>query len=52
MSKSLKKVSTILNYFNFVVSGFVAIFVFVSLVGILISIASSTEGLKVCVITE
>ena len=57
MSKKHKKVCTTLNYIEHflilgsTITGCVSISAFVSLVGIPIGIASSTIGLKICVIT-
>ena len=57
MSKKHKKVCTTLNYIEHflilgsTITGCVSISAFASLVGIPIGIASSTIGLKICVIT-
>ena len=57
MSKKHKKGCTALNYIKHwfilasVVTGCVSVSAFASLVGILIGIASSPVGLKICVIT-
>ena len=57
MSEMHKKVYRVLNYFEhflvFVsaVSGFASVFVFASLVGVSVGIASSEVGIKICAIT-
>ena len=57
MSKKHKKVCRLLNYIDHslivisTITGYVSISDFTSLVGIHIGIASSTIGLKICVIT-
>ena len=53
MSKKHKKVCRVLNYIlkHPTITGSVSISAFASLVGTLIGIASSTIGLKICVIT-
>ena len=57
MSKTHKKVCRVLNYINHLlivtstITGCISISAFASLVGIPIGMASSTIGLKICVIT-
>ena len=57
MSRKHKKVCTRLNYIEYflilasTINGFISIFDFASLIGILIGITSSTIGLKICAIT-
>ena len=57
MSKKHKQVYRVLNYFDYslivtsAITGCVSISAFASLVGIPIGIASSTIGIKICVIT-
>ena len=57
MSKKHKQVYRVLNYFDYslivtsTITGCVSISAFASLVGIPIGIASSTIGIKICVIT-
>ena len=57
MSKTHEKVCRVLNYINHLlivtstITGCISISAFASLVGIPIGMASSTIGLKICVIT-
>ena len=57
MSKKYKKVCRVLNYIDHlvivtsIITGWISISAFASLVGNLIGIASSAIGLKICVIT-